>query len=139
MSRLSEWKREQLKKLYDDGYVEGPTGRRRRFALITPINIEDARKASVHAVVAGAASDLTLESLIILADMYRRDITNDEAKIITTVHDSILFEVVKWRIDEAAGTAKAVMEETAQRLFPQVPWKVDVEIGPSWGELSDYL
>jgi hypothetical protein len=32
---------------------------------------------------------------------------------------------------------KAIMVETGSELFPEIPWKVDVEAGPDWGHIKE--
>lgn len=134
MGGLFEWRTEQYKSLLRNGYVSTPTGRQRRFPLVTRQNEEDARKAAVNSPVAGMASDLTLISLVKISERIKDE--SLPAHLLTTVHDSIILEVEDRleAIEEVAAVVKRAMVETGEEYFPELPWEVDIEIGPSWGE-----
>ena len=120
-----QWRREQFHRARTNGFVSTRTGRLRRFPLITKANLADTRKAAVHAVVSGGASDLTLMSLI------------DLDKITTpvlTVYDSITLEVDQGDAENVAAYAKDIMLSYGREYYPEVPWEVDVHIGKRWVE-----
>lgn len=134
MPTALQWKRDQLKKMREVGWVENVFHRRRHYKLITHDNLDDAKKASVHAVVAGTASDLTLKSLIILQRDYN-------IPMVLTVHDSNIGEVDGDITDTPEGhpelfkqaeDMQRVMVEMGEKYLPTVPWKVDVEIRKNW-------
>jgi len=125
------WKRNQLKKMREVGWVENVFHRRRHYTLLTKENLDDAKKACVHAVVAGTASDLTLKSLVLLQHDYG-------IPMVLTVHDS---NIAEYKGDiakppkaayKAAEDMQRVMVEMGERYLPTVPWKVDVEIRKNW-------
>jgi DNA polymerase-1 len=136
MQYLAQFRVDQLDKVRSQGFVETPTGRRRRFPIVVQSNYDDARKASVHAIVAGTASDLTLISMIkahrLLTEEYE-----GRANVLTTVHDSIILEIRDDVLHEVSRRVKAIMVETGSELFPEIPWKVDVEAGPDWGHIKE--
>jgi DNA polymerase-1 len=136
MSGLAEFRKQQLQTLRKQGYVESPFGRRRRFPMITRINVDDARKASVHAPVAGTASDLTLISLIRTQEWIDEQGLEDVKQVIT-VHDSNILIVPKDMQEWVGRSVQRIMVETASEFFPEIPWKVDVEAGPDWGHIKD--
>lgn len=124
MPVLAEYKRNQFKQAKTLGYVKSPFGRKRRFPLITNANKDDVRKSATHAPVAGTASDLTQFSLI--------EAEKQGMYIIMTVHDSI---VVLSKDEDAEADAvklQSIMHDTAAKFFPEVPWKVDVDITDRW-------
>lgn len=133
MSGLSEWKNKQFSMLRRRGYVDTPTGRRRRFPIVTRKNQDDARKASVHAVVSGSASDLNLISMIRIA---RMDL--EGVRILLTVHDEIDFAIREDRLEEVIPVLIETMEEVGSDIFPQLPWKADAEVGPAWGSIKKW-
>ena len=51
------------------------------------------------------------------------------------VHDELVFEVAKDAVREVAAIVRETME-TITKL--KVPLKIDIETGPSWGELEKY-
>ena len=56
----------------------------------------------------------------------------------TVVHDSIVSEVREDLIDTYIENAKRCIQKDRGLSIPNCPIKVDFEVGPSWGELSDY-
>lgn len=119
-----QWKKDQLQRAIDDGYVETIFGRRRHFPLIVPENYDDVRKACVHMVVASTASDLTLMSLV--------QAEKAGIPVVLSVHDSVLAEVRKEDAKDAALELRRIMTSTGDKYLPEVPWKVDVEIRQKW-------
>jgi DNA polymerase-1 len=120
------WKRDKFLEAKSRGYVSTRTGRRRRFPLITRENLEEVRKGSVHSIVAGGASDCTLLSLV---EAERRGI-----HCVLTVHDSIIIEEPEDLIEARTQELLEIMVATAAHYYPEVPWKVDVEIRRTWVE-----
>ncbi len=137
MPKLAEWKVRQFEVMREQGYIDTPFRRRRRFPLIIQQNFHEARKASVNMPTQSSASDLTLISS---AQVYAWLLDNPQlqqyVRMIITVHDSIIFEVRTPLVKEVGYKVKEFMENVGRKVFPQVPWKVDVEAGPSWGELK---
>jgi uracil-DNA glycosylase family 4 len=119
-----QYKKDQYAKLKEQGYVSTFFGRRRRFPLITSENQDEARKASVHAPVAGTASDLTLLALI--------RCVNQGIPVVLPVHDSIVTDSPQDRAEEHAEAVATAMMETGQKYLKDVPWKVDKEISNRW-------
>lgn len=116
----------QLALMREQGYVKTRMGRRRRCMLITENNVDDIAKASVHMPVAASAHDLNLMSAIQLID--------EGLPVIMEVHDSVILDVPAEDADAVADHVVDVMVSTAQKWFPEVPWKVDKEIKDRWSE-----
>lgn len=93
----------------------------------------NAENASVNTPVQGTAADYTLASIPMIVDWLVR--SEVPAKLVLTVHDSIIFEVREDAIDHVARTAIDIMESHPSR---GVPLKVDAEVGRSWGSLKAY-
>ena len=136
MGGLTAYKHSQLETMQRQGYVESIFGRRRRFLLVNHANQDDARKAAVHAVVAGTASDLTIISLMRI-NQALKDGGHDDTHIIITVHDSNILEVPNYKLKEIGRLAQGIMVDVGNEYFPQIPWKVDVEVGPVWGRIKE--
>lgn len=61
-----------------------------------------------------------------------------DARIVGTVHDSILFDVAEDAVETVAPIIKHVMEDMrpVKRLFGAdvtVPIEVEIKVGPYWG------
>jgi DNA polymerase-1 len=120
------YRQDQFAKMLEDGYVQSRFGRKRRVELITRSNADDVRKASVHAIIAGSAHDITLLSAIRL--------DKEGYPVVLEVHDSIGLDVPEEDALDAAEYVSQVMLETAEHWYPEVQWKVDPEIKTRWSE-----
>lgn len=131
MKCLIAWKNEQLRFINAYGYIRGRTGRRRRFPFISEQNEDEARKAAVNAPIQGGASDLTALSVIELTPL----LVKYDAWILVTVHDSIVTECPLEFKDVVADLIQATMVRMGNSIYPEVPWKADVEMGHRWGSV----
>jgi len=129
MPRLAAFRDEQFEKLVLNGFVSTVFGRRRHFSVINDMNVDEARKAAVHMPVAGTASDLTLISAM--------DAQDEGIEVVLMVHDSVLAEAPIERAEEIGNRLREIMESTGSKYLPEVPWKVDVEIGERWVPLPN--
>lgn len=66
-----------------------------------------------------------------------------EAKPVCTVHDSVLIDAPATEVDKVVGMCYKTFEEFPaawERLFKckwNVPLKVEVQVGPTWGDMSE--
>jgi len=120
------WKKAQLQIARSQGYVQTRFGRRRRFPFITQETLDDARKACVHMVCASSASDLTLISGNQLIRM--------GVPVVLEVHDSIVAECKEDFAEEVGLMMTTTMKSNAEKYFPEVPWKVDLDVSTRWAE-----
>tara|TARA_A100001391_G_scaffold204653_3_gene201115 strand:+ start:6472 stop:9018 length:2547 start_codon:yes stop_codon:yes gene_type:complete len=91
-----------------------------------------AENGSWNTPVQGTASDLCLASLARCVAWILRE--EFPAKLVLTVHDSLLFEVDETHMDELICAVKDLMTRWATN---DVPLTVDCEIGYKWGELEE--
>jgi DNA polymerase I-like protein with 3'-5' exonuclease and polymerase domains len=56
------------------------------------------------------------------------------ARIIGTVHDEIILEVLGAKADDAAAILRATMIEAGKTYLSRVPVEVQVTIGNTWAE-----
>ena len=115
-------------------------GRERHF-VITNENLYHVQNEYINTPIQSLASDFTMLSLIAISDWL--DESGIDARIITTVHDSIILEVVdnKEIIDKVATKCQQIMAETPKKFVPDcpVPFRADAEIGYSWGALEEWV
>lgn len=144
---LTRWKGTQFELLCEQGYIENPFGRRRRFSTITNINYSDAKKASVNAPVSSGVSDATHLAFVAVIEHIEEAGLQYLLTPLLTFHDAIDFEVcsrdekvVRSCADILEGYLKAAWEQLMRRVVERggeyCPIKVDVEIGESWGSLT---
>lgn len=128
--RAFEYAREQFSFLKSHGYVRTRFNRYRRFQMITRQNEDEARKAAVHMVTASEAADLTHLSMIVFQARAKETLV--AAKIVHTMHDSILVECPKDAAQLVASMLKNIMEDIGNTFVSEVPWVADVEISDRW-------
>ena len=100
----------------------------------------EAERQAINSPVQSTASDLMLFALVNLHGV----LPPDEAFIVGTVHDSILFQIRDEHIDEYCTVIKRTMEDMAavERAFHctiDVPIIADVEVGQHWGEGTEWV
>jgi DNA polymerase I-like protein with 3'-5' exonuclease and polymerase domains len=92
-----------------------------------------AENGSFNTPVQGTASDLCIASLARCVNWILEH--KFPAKMVLTVHDSLLFEVAEDYVDEMVETAQHLMSDWESNGVPLV---VDAEIGKTWGRLKNY-
>jgi DNA polymerase I-like protein with 3'-5' exonuclease and polymerase domains len=108
-------------------------GRVRRWNLITRDNIWKVENQACNFKGQSMASDLCLTSVIRLHKELK---ARGWGRPIMTVHDSIVFSIRKEFIHLAVPLIKEIM--TTPIFETNTPFKVDVQIGPNYGEMSAY-
>ena len=129
----------QLARKTGNGYTywKGETARIRPLFKIAgqdDLARKTAENGSFNTPVQGTASDLCLASLARCVNWILEH--KFPAKMVLTVHDSLLFEVEEDYADELIETAQHLMSDWDSNGVPLV---VDAEIGKSWGRLKNYV
>jgi DNA polymerase-1 len=91
------------------------------------------RRASYNTPVQGTGSEFCLASLVALVEWIHAD--GLDAKLVLTVHDSLIFECHEDDVDELVHQATRIMTGWNSA---GVPLAVDVEIGDVWGDLKPW-
>ena len=124
---------EQTKALVREyGYVTTIYGRRRRFhrlACMTAPEQQRAERQAINAVIQGTAADIMK---IILARLYAA--LPADARLLLTVHDSVLIEVPVDKAHEIAALVRHVMESPIEGFT--VPLEAKVKRGRTWAECA---
>lgn len=114
---------------------------RQRHYIITMDNRNHVENEAVNFPVSSIASDLTMLSVCSIHDQLLAE--GIDARIVNTVHDSIIIECVDnpealKRVKEIGVQTMADMPKK-YLLDPPLdfPFKADAEIGQSWGDLED--
>ena len=117
------------------GEVVSPFGHKRRFPLITKENKNAAVREGINFLPQNIAAQFCLAALVEL--VHELDFTI--ATPLLTVHDSILFDIRTDHLHSVSSTIKACMEGVPKRTLEwEYPFKVDMQVGENWGNLSDY-
>ena len=129
--KLREWIFAQQKLAISQGFVTTPFGRRRRFPLVLNDNIAEIERQAVNTPIQSLASDVCLTALTRLVNRLNRD----ECRIVSTVHDSILFECRRDCRAKWLPIIRAEMEDGCTiPITDVVPLKADLKMGASWGD-----
>jgi len=133
---LRDWIDRQHRLVRAQRYVESPTGRRRRFPLMMKDTVYLMERKGVNTPVQSFASDICLTNLIYL----HTQALPKEIRIISTVHDSILFLIPDDMIDEWVPKIKATMEicrAVPSGMVFDIPLKADAKTGKRWGDMRE--
>ena len=108
-----------------------PFGRRRRFHLITNDNLREVENEALAFLPQSTSSDITLGAM----SMARRDLRG-KGWIRNIVHDSILAECHKDDAEEVGEILNSRMLESAYEIVGDyVPFKTELKVGTSWGQV----
>ncbi|WP_333023556.1 DNA polymerase I [Wolbachia endosymbiont of Pentidionis agamae] len=112
------------------GYVETLFGRR---CFIKEINNsishirQFAERAAINAPLQGTAADIIKRAMIQLFDRLKI------GKIILQVHDELLVEIEKEKVENTVKLIKDVMDNV---VTLSVPLKVEIKVGDNWGDMK---
>ena len=144
--RVKEFIEETQKQACIDGYVETLNGHRR---LLQDIFSKDrktfngALRKAVNTKIQGSGAYLTNFSLALIDDFIR--INNMRAKIVVTVHDSIVIDIPKDEIPILVPVCKKIMENLPIDFLKiewegeiiQFPIEADFEVGLNYNDMVD--
>lgn len=135
---IRKWHDRQRRLVHRYERVHSPIGRVRHLPTVRSSDTgvqREAERQAINSPVQSLASDLMLLSLVRLSD----GLPGNVARIVGTVHDSILFEVREDFVDEIVPQIHDTMEDmsVARKKFGlelTVPIEVEVKVGQHWGE-----
>ena len=140
MPKVKEWIENQRRKAIRGEQCTSLLGRERHF-VVTDENLNHIQNEYVNTPIQSLASDFTMLSLIDINDYLNSN--NLDARIIITVHDSIVLEVKDDNelIDKIAKECIDIMATIPSKVLPDcpVPFKADAEVGYSWGALEEWV
>lgn len=117
-------------------------GRLRRFTIDNAPSgmLARAERQGFNFLIQSTNSDIVMDVLCDMGD----EVEAAGGRLLGTVHDSIIFQWPKKYIDQLAGLVQRIGSDKVKKDCPwlPVPFRWDVEVGPSYGELmklKDYL
>lgn len=114
-------------------------GRERHF-VITNEMLNHIQNEYINTPIQSLASDFTMLSLLGIHDYIKAN--NIDAKLVITVHDSIILEVIDDQevIDKVVRECTRIMADTPKKFVPncKVPFKADADVGYQWGALESW-
>jgi uracil-DNA glycosylase family 4 len=120
----------------DPGYLVNCFGRRRRFSYVDDWNIADHQRQARNFMMQSTASDCCLTATVRMSEWFRE---LDWGRVLIFLHDSVVVEVPECAVEITARKLyETLLAVPRERLGDLVPFKVDVGIGFSWGQLKSY-
>ena len=116
-----------------DGYVETLLGRRLYLPGIKASNKmqqKAAERTAINAPMQGTAADIIKQAMINIA-AWQETPDGQSARMIMQVHDELVFEVQKDKLDVAKQAIQTHMEHAAQL---NVPLRVSIGVGDNWDD-----
>ena len=141
-SGLPEWHQRTKEAAARNGHVETLFGRVRYLDGITYWS-GSRRGAALRQAVNTSVQSVASDMMILALGLINRLIINSDkydAKIIATVHDSVLLEINSDGAEETARKAKYIMEHLPLKHFGvtmDVPIKAGLALGDRWGEMEE--
>ena len=115
----------------EKGFVETILGRR---LYLPEINAKNgiqraaAERAAINAPMQGTAADI-IKKAMINVDVIIKEKYSNSVKMAMQVHDELVFEVAKDKLEEVSAEIKKIMEEA---VALRVPLAVNVDSGENW-------
>lgn len=121
------------------GYIVSPFGRKRYLAAANSDNkykMFEALRQAVNTPIQGAASDLNVTAFM---KIYKLFLSKGlKSRPLGLIHDSISFSIHPDEEEYALNTIKDIMEGL-EFDWILTPLKVDLKMGPSWGECKEVI
>ncbi len=130
--QIREFLDRQVARAAAEGFTETILGRRRYIPELQASNprVRDmGRRMALNAPIQGSAADVFKLGMLRVDEALRA--SDLECRMLLTVHDELVFEVRKTRVEEAGALVKREME-SAHEL--SVPLRADIGWGPNWAE-----
>ena len=138
---LKRWIDGNISFIKENHFTYSAFGRKRRL----PEAGADSRGVAAHAersglnfLIQSVASDINLLGIVDTVKWVQDNQHQDNIRIFATVHDSTIAEVREDYIDIYADNLALNLQKDRGVFIEGKPIKVDIEVGPSWGELKDY-
>jgi DNA polymerase-1 len=134
---LSGWLKKEMRLAKKRGYSLTPFGRRR--PLQEFYNSGDkkmearASRMAVNSAVQGCGADILKIALHKVWKYIRENNLQDDVKIIMPIHDEIVFEMRKDKLDELIPAISEVMK-LKDILMGKLKWKVGLEVDAEYGD-----
>ncbi|TLX49073.1 DNA polymerase I [Pseudoalteromonas phenolica] len=115
----------------EKGYVETLFGRRLHLPDIKARNgarRKAAERAAINAPMQGTAADIIKKAMLKVADWLATQTTND-IKLLMQVHDELVFEIAKDKVEAFSERICSLMSEAANL---DVPLLVEADYGDNW-------
>lgn len=127
--KLAIWCNTQREKVYTQGYVRTPDGRK---CWLNPYHWSVENNALNSPNQGGGAAMIKLAA----KKLYQRwSRSREPFPLILQVHDELVLEVMEENKEYAVELLREVMLDAAEEVIPGIPAKVDIKTGQNWSEI----
>lgn len=133
---IEEYGMNTEREVRERGFVETVFGRRRRFPLHGLSRHQSrAFRQAKNFKIQSTSSDIVMGQLVEVEERLRLDYGG---RMLMTVHDSMVFEFPKKHLTQLKDFLTFHGEISIEKKYPwlPVPFKMDIEVGPSYGEVQ---
>jgi len=138
---LKRWIDANLSFISENHFTYSKFGRKRRLPEAGADSkgvASHARRSGLNFLIQSVASDINLLGIIDTVNWVKDNNLDDKIKIFATVHDSTVAEVHEDIIDVYVEQLTKNLQKDRGVFIEGKPITVDIEVGPSWGELKNY-
>ncbi|HEX8946637.1 MAG TPA: DNA polymerase [Candidatus Paceibacterota bacterium] len=122
------------------GYTETLFGRRRQFPEMKsplPYVRAQAERMAINAPIQGTEADIIKLAMVRVDEMRAAHDATEDAHLLLQVHDELVYEVRRERVEEIAPLIKAQMEGVLSLEETRgVPILVEGKMGENWGDMK---
>jgi DNA polymerase I-like protein with 3'-5' exonuclease and polymerase domains/uracil-DNA glycosylase len=134
---LARWMRSVQREAVENQELMTPTGRRRRWPLMSPEIKSRVERQAVNFPVQSLAADITAFSMVKIFE-WLRSRPELRARIVAVVHDEIDIVIHHEDLDEVVQNALRIME-TQSPVPLKVKLKAEAEVGRNWTDLTEWF
>jgi DNA polymerase I-like protein with 3'-5' exonuclease and polymerase domains len=131
---VAAWRQDTIRYIDAGLPVVSRFGRYFLHAPVSDRNREDIMRSGLSFLPQSSASDCCLLAAVDLGH-YIRD-NNLDWEMRALIHDAIILDVPVEDAEESAAVMAKLMQESAARWFPELPFATDAEVGTSWASLT---
>lgn len=122
------------------GYTKTLFGRRRYFdGIKSPIPYvrAAAERMAINAPIQGTSADIIKLAMVNFADYVKKEGLEDDAHLLLQVHDELVFEIKKEKVEEVSAKIKEIMENVIDEKGRKgIPLLAEGKHGKNWGEMK---
>ncbi len=126
-----------------NGFTETLYGRRRQFPEMKsplPYVRAQAERMAINAPIQGTQADIIKLAMVEVDEMLKKEKLSDDVHLLLQVHDELVYEVPKEKLQELCVQIKKIMESVlSEKDTLGVPVLAEAKSGTTWGDAVPLL
>jgi DNA polymerase I-like protein with 3'-5' exonuclease and polymerase domains len=99
-----------------------------------------ARRSTNYPIQGSGADILKISMVLLFKESHLRGwLADDSVRMVMTVHDEIVYEILKSRVAEAVPVLRKIMEYPSTLAKWKIPLIAEAELGDSWAAKTDWI